>query len=185
MATYFEDKEFSDRMMPLVETVLHRLDKRQLFGSLLNDGYRINYSTDEQDRQHATDLVLQARNLNISVRVRRADALPYWPQLTLSEGKEYRLITREDYVDAYFVGVASFDETRLTHWMVVNLHRFRECLRHNLGPLSPRSFRNRNGQRFLGFTMLPEVPGLLIQSSHHQHNGCARNLGNPLPTVGV
>ena len=74
MTSYFEEREFSDKMMPLVERVLHRVDKRRLLGHILNDGYKIIRSDDEQDRKHATDLVLQARNLNISVRVRRSEA---------------------------------------------------------------------------------------------------------------
>ena len=166
MATYFEDKEFSDRMMPLVETVLHGIDKHRLFGSLLNDSYRIRYADEEQDRKHATDLVLQPRNLNISVRVRRSTAMSFWPQITLSEGKEHQLITREGYVDAYFVGIASFDETRLSHWLILNLHRFRECLRDTPDIFSVKSFRNKKGENFLGYTLLNHATGLIIQSSH-------------------
>ena len=153
-------------MMPLVETVLHRIDKRRLFGSLINDSYKISYSNEEQDQQHATDLVLQARNLNISVRVRRTDAAPYWPQMTLSEGKEYRAITQQDYVDAYFVGIASFDETRLSHWMVLDLHRFRACLRNHPHLFPAKQFKNQRGQKFLGYTLSAPVPGLVIESSH-------------------
>ena len=166
MATYFEDKDFSDRMMPLVETVLHGIDKQLLFGSLLNDSYKIKYAGEEPDKKHATDLVLQPRNLNISVRVRRAAAISFWPQMTLSDGKEHLLITQEDYVDAYFVGIASFDESRLSHWMVINLHRFRQCLRNSPETFSCKVFQNKQGQRFLGYTLLAHAPGLIIQSSH-------------------
>jgi hypothetical protein len=166
MATYFEDKEFSERMMPLVETVLHGIDKRRLFGSLLNDSYKIKYADEEQDRKHATDLVLQPRNLNISVRVRRSTAATFWPQMTLSEGKERHLVTQEDYVDAYFVGIASFDETRLSHWFILNLHRFRECLRDTPSIFSIKNFRNKRGERFLGYTIPNQGSGLIIQSSH-------------------
>ena len=164
MTSYFEEREFSDKMMPLVETVLHRIDKRRLLGHILNDGYKIIRSDDEQDRKHATDLVLQARNLNISVRVRRSEAAAFWPQMTLSEGQEYRVITQENYVDAYFVGVASFDETRLSHWMILNLHRFRAYLRDSNHVFSVKRFVNSRGQPFVGYTWR-DAPGLVLQSS--------------------
>ncbi len=168
MAAYFEEKEFSEKMMPLVETVLHRIDKQRLFGPLLNDSYKISYANEAQDQQYATDLVLQARNLNISVRVRRAEALLFWPQITLSEGKEYKVITSTDYVDAYFVGIASFDETRLSHWLILNLHQFRACLRNNPRFFPVKRFRNRRGQKFLGYALSssPTIPDLVIDASH-------------------
>lgn len=166
MTAYFEEKEFSEKMMPLVETVLHRIDKQKLFGPLLNDSYKISYANEEQDRQYATDLVLQARNLNISVRVRRADAAPFWPQITLSEGKEYKVITGTDYVDAYFVGIASFDETRLSHWLILNLHQFRAGLRNNPHLFPVKRFKNRRGQKFLGYALASSIPGLVTAASH-------------------
>ncbi len=164
MTTYFEDRQFSDKMMPLVVTALHHIDNQALFGSLLNDSYSINAASEEQDRQYATDLVLQPRNLNISVRVRRTPAADYWPQLTLSDGKEHWGITQQNYVDLYFVGVASFDETRLSHWMVVNLQRFRECLRQDTSIFPLRKFRNQRGQFFRGYTLTADIPGLIVQA---------------------
>lgn len=126
------------------------------------------------DRNQAADLVvLRARDLNVAVRIRRAEYSIYQNQFTLRAGRpsgtksEWSKVC-EGMASWFFYGFASATEPgRLSSWNLIDLDAFRAHLIHHPERIVKGERTNADGTTFRWFDLasFPSEPKLLVASS--------------------
>ena len=116
---YNSDREWSDKFLPQV---------KQIVGPML-----LIPSDLEEDRKHATDLIiLKARDMRVAVRLRRSGYLKYGNQFTFRYKRNNGVETewskiKNGFADWFLYG--HVDSGSIVKWMVIDLHKFRECMK--------------------------------------------------------
>jgi hypothetical protein len=159
MNTWEDDKAWSDRFIPAVGQII---GPRLLVPAPL-----------VLDIREATDLiVLQARDLRIAVRLRRAHYADRYPnQVTIRSSRSSGVKTElakiyEGWVDWMFYGYAHEISGRVYPWYLINLRLFIAAIVNNPSLKNTmKEMTNRDGTRFVA-VMLDAFPqNILIAKS--------------------
>jgi len=114
---------------------LKHIDKSvPIIGAILGQKY-IKPSSAYQDKHHAMDLILYGETGAIAHRIRKSDALPWWPNFTirawLASGArtEMNKLLEEEHVTYGFYAILSVDESTITHFLMYDMVLFRKFFR--------------------------------------------------------
>lgn len=118
--------DFMLRHMPAIREAL----------SLLPSGYFLNFSTatPKQDKEQATDLVLEIEGGTMAVRIRRKKYYEWglrrgldWSIRVKSNGAKTEIDKlREGFGDWYFYGYSEDNKSGLAYWCLIDLHKTRQ-----------------------------------------------------------
>ncbi|MDR1740414.1 MAG: hypothetical protein LBR38_01000 [Synergistaceae bacterium] len=118
MTGWTKDKQWSDRFLPEIKSILGRA--------------LISEAPPEEDATHGTDLiVLTLHPYRIACRVRKHHYLaPYGNEFTIRSGRPSGAKTEltkiiEGWGDYFFYGFANAEETTLAQWFLGDLKAFR------------------------------------------------------------
>lgn len=164
MNPYNENRSWSDKYIPTICNIV--------------GPYLLTPSDFKKDTKQATDLlVLDARDMRIAARVRRASKYidRYRYEFTLRSKVGSGASTEMEKIvnglgDWLFYGFAEEDGIEIKNWWIIDLAAFRAALirrnEHKLDIDGPKS--NGDGTQFYAFDLrsFPEKPSILIAGSH-------------------
>ena len=160
---YAEDRSFADRFTPAIKRIL--------------GGLMIEEATEEEDTQHATDLVLVAKSgLRVGCRIRRSQYADKYPwEFTIRNSKasgaktEAEKIFDDGWGDWLFYGFAEEHGAELQRWMVIDL----SALRTHAATMPIKVMRAYDATfRVFDARYFPATPKILIDASHIDEYVC-------------
>lgn len=156
-----KDKSFSDQFIPQVKKILGE--------------YLITEATFSLDANEATDLlIMQAKDLRIACRIRRYGYYHKFPnEFTIRSIRDSGAKTEMEKItngfsDYYLYGHASKCQTKVEHYFVLDMRRFRSSLIRANDELKNKMYtkqKNTNENSFLCFDIRKFEPEMLIASA--------------------
>lgn len=163
MKDWEEDKKWSDRFIPEIQTIL--ANNLRLF----------EIANDVEDREHNTDL-LTLRDIRVALRIRKFDAFQsFGNQFTIrsrrGSGAKTELLKIIEGLGRYmFYGFSDESERKIHAWFLIDLNAFRGWIYESEELLEQpgvklRTNNDGTGTKFLAFNVEYIKPGIIIARS--------------------